>query len=139
MSQLSKVFISHFTVRYAETDRMGYLYYGHYASYFEVARVNALKELGVRYRDLEDDGYLLPVRTFEVNYKRPAHYDDDLEIRTTIREFNGIKILFSFETYRATELLNTAKVELVFVNKTSLRPCEAPESVKEILIQATTP
>lgn len=138
MSQLSKVFISHFTVRYAETDRMGYLYYGHYASYFEVARVNALKELGVRYRDLEDDGYLLPVRTFEVNYKRPAHYDDDLEIRTTIREFNGIKILFYFETYRSSELLNTARVELVFVKKSTLRPCEAPENAKAILIQATT-
>jgi len=87
---------------------------------------------------LEDVGYLLPVRTFEVNYKRPAHYDDDLEIRTTIREFNGIKILFYFETYRLSELLNKAKVELVFVNKSTLRPCEAPENVKEILIQATT-
>ena len=87
---------------------------------------------------LEDDGYLLPVRTFEVNYKRPANYDDDLEIRTTIREFNGIKILFYFETYRSSELLNTAKVELVFVNKSTLRPCEAPENVKEILNQAST-
>jgi acyl-CoA thioester hydrolase len=136
MSQLSKTFISKFTVRYSETDRMGYLYYGHYASYFEVARVNALKELGVRYRDLEDEGFLLPVRTFEVNYKRPAHYDEDLEIRTTIREFNGVKILFYFETYRLDELLNTAKVELVFVNKHTLRPCSAPNDVAHVISEA---
>lgn len=137
MTSINKIFKSNFTVRYSETDRMGYLYYGHYASYFEVARVNALKELGIRYRDLEDDGYLLPVRTFEVNYKRPAHYDDELEIRTIIREFDGVKILFEFETYRENDLLNTAKVELVFVNKSSLRPCKAPDNIQKLFANAS--
>lgn len=137
MTSINKIFKSNLTVRYSETDRMGYLYYGHYASYFEVARVNALKELGIRYRDLEDDGYLLPVRTFEVNYKRPAHYDDELEIRTTIREFDGVKILFEFETYRENDLLNTAKVELVFVNKSSLRPCKAPDNIQKLVAKAS--
>jgi acyl-CoA thioester hydrolase len=138
MSLNNKSFSSFFTVRYSETDRMGFLYYGHYASYFEVARVNALKELGVRYRELEDSGFLLPVRNFEVTYKKPAFYDDQLEVRTIIREFNGMRILFYFETYREEELLNSAKVELVFVSKNSLRPCKAPEQIIEKINSAIT-
>ena len=112
-----RVFHSKFTVRYSETDRMGYLYYGHYAAYFEVARVEALRELGVVYKKLEDEGILLPVRTFNIHYKAPAHYDDLVEIQTRITQF------------RNDTLLNTAEVELVFVDKNTGRPCKAPEHI----------
>ena len=108
---------------------MGYLYYGHYAAYFEVARVEALRELGVVYKDLEDEGILLPVRTFNILYKAPAHYDDLVEIQTRIAQFSGTRILFSFETYRSETLLNTAEVELVFVDKATGRPCKATEQI----------
>jgi acyl-CoA thioester hydrolase len=128
-----RLFHSKFTVRYSETDRMGYLYYGHYAAYFEVARVEALRELGVVYKDLEDEGILLPVRTFNIHYKAPAHYDDFVEIQTRISQFSGTRILFSFETYRDETLLNTAEVELVFVDKATGRPCKAPQHVADLL------
>lgn len=127
-----RVFLSTFTVRYSETDRMGYLYYGHYAAYFEVARVEALRELGIVYKQLEDEGILLPVRTFNIHYKAPAHYDDTVQIQTRIKQFNGTRILFYFESFRDKTLLNTAEVELVFVDKNSGRPCKAPEHVAQL-------
>jgi acyl-CoA thioester hydrolase len=125
----NRVFHSKFTVRYSETDRMGYLYYGHYAAYFEVARVEALRELGIVYKDLEDEGIILPVRTFNIHYKVPAHYDDLVEIQTRIKQFSGTRILFHFESFRNDTLLNTAEVELVFVDKNTGRPCKAPEHI----------
>ncbi|MBP6403824.1 MAG: acyl-CoA thioesterase, partial [Bacteroidia bacterium] len=73
-------------VRYAETDQMGYVYYGNYAAYFEVARVEALRSLGFSYKKLEEDGLMLPVLDFSVKYFKPAYYDDVLTIKTTIRE-----------------------------------------------------
>ena len=127
-----RVFHSKFIVRYSETDRMGYLYYGHYAAYFEVARVEALRELGIVYKDLEDEGILLPVRTFNINYKVPAHYDDVVQIQTRIKQFSGTRILFAFESYRDETLLNTAEVELVFVDKTSGRPFKAPQHIADL-------
>ena len=128
-----RIFHSKFTVRYSETDRMGYLYYGHYAAYFEVARVEALRELGVVYKDLEDEGILLPVRTFNIHYKAPAHYDDLVEIQTRITQLSSTRILFHFESFRSDTLLNTAEVELVFVDKNSGRPCKAPEHIIRLL------
>jgi acyl-CoA thioester hydrolase len=128
-----RVFHSKFTVRYSETDRMGYLYYGHYAAYFEVARVEALRELGVVYKQLEDEGILLPVRTFNIHYKAPAHYDDLVEIQTRITLFSGTRILFHFESFRNDTLLNTAEVELVFVDKNTGRPCKAPQHIADLL------
>jgi acyl-CoA thioester hydrolase len=127
-----RIFHSKFTVRYSETDRMGYLYYGHYAAYFEVARVEALRELGIVYKDLEDEGILLPVRTFNIHYKVPAHYDDVVQIQTRIKQFSGTRILFAFESYREDTLLNIAEVELVFVDKTTGRPCKAPQHIADL-------
>ena len=69
-------------VRYGETDQMGYCYYGNYAQYFEVGRVEALRSLGCSYKALEDQGIMLPVSEYNVKYKRPAYYDDELTIQT---------------------------------------------------------
>jgi acyl-CoA thioester hydrolase len=112
---------------------MGYLYYGHYAAYFEVARVEALRELGIVYKDLEDEGIILPVRTFNIHYKAPAHYDDKVEVQTRIKQFSGTRILFAFESYKEETLLNTAEVELVFVDKATGRPCKASQHIVDLL------
>ena len=69
-------------VRYAETDQMGYCYYGNYAQYFEVARVEALRSLGVTYKTMEENGIWLPVVDFSINYLQPAYYDEELTILT---------------------------------------------------------
>ena len=114
-------------VRYAETDRMGYVYYGNYAQYFEVGRVEALRELGLSYKELEDSGILLPVYAFNVKYLKPAFYDDMLTIRTMIKEIPGARIEFEYETYSdKKELLNRGATTLVFINRLTGKPCSAP-------------
>ncbi len=115
-------------VRYGETDRMGYVYYGNYAEYYEVGRVEALRKLGFSYKEMEDQGILLPVLEFSINYKKPAFYDDEITVKTSIKEMPGIKITFHYECFNANnELLNSGKVTLVFVNKQTNRPCQPPE------------
>lgn len=118
-------------VRYAETDQMGYVYYGNYAQYFEVARVEMLRELGFSYKALEDEGIMLPVLDFTIRYFRPALYDDLLTIETVIPTAPSARILFNYRTFNASrELLNEASTTLVFVNKDSGRPCKAPADMR---------
>ena len=115
-------------VRYGETDRMGYVYYGNYASYFEVARVEALRNLGMSYREMEDNGILLPVLHFEIKYLKPAYYDDLLTIKTAIAEMPKARIRFQYESFNVKEeRINTGETTLVFINKHTNRPCAAPE------------
>lgn len=119
-------------VRYGETDRMGYVYYGNYAEYFEVARVEALRELGMNYKEMEEGGIMLPVYTLSVKYMKPAFYDDLLTIKTSIREIPKARITFSHEIYNEkNELLNTGEVTLVFIDTKTGRPIGAPESFLE--------
>ena len=84
-------------VRYGETDQMSFAYYGVYAQYYEVGRVELLRSLGVTYKKLEDMGFALPVVSLNINYKKPAYYDDELTIRTTIKELPSVKITFYYE------------------------------------------
>lgn len=121
-------------VRYGETDQMGYCYYGNYAQYFEVGRVEALRALGHSYRSLEDSGLMLPVLGFQVKYIKPAYYDDLLTIRTIIDELPTVRFAFRYETYNeAGELLNTASTTLVFVDKLSGRPTSPPADLLSAL------
>jgi acyl-CoA thioester hydrolase len=121
-------------VRYGETDQMGYVYYGVYAQYFEVGRVELLRSLGVSYKELEKSGFALPVVYFEINYKKAALYDDELTIRTTIKELPSARITFEYETYNvAKELLNVGKVILVFVDKVTKKPCLPPALIMDKL------
>jgi len=117
-------------VRYGETDQMSFVYYGVYAQYYEVGRVELLRSLGVTYKELEEMGFALPVVNLNINYKKPAYYDDELTIRTTIKELPSAKITFYYEMLNVNnELLNIGEVVLVFVNKESGKPCFAPEMV----------
>jgi acyl-CoA thioester hydrolase len=119
-------------VRYAETDRMGYVYYGNYATYFEVCRVEMLRSLGIDYKQMEDEGIFLPVLEFTIKYLKPAYYDDELLINTTVKELPVTRIYFDHETFNQQNvLLNIAKVTLVFVGKESGKPLAAPEYVLE--------
>ncbi len=120
-------------VRYAETDRMGYTYYGNYAIYFEVARVETLRSAGITYRSLEDEGVLLPVADYSIKYHKPAFYDDELRIETVIPTLPTAKIRFEYKTYRGDELLNTASTDLVFVDKATGRPMRCPADVLEAM------
>ncbi len=119
-------------VRYGETDRMGFVYYGNYAEYFEVGRVEALRSLGFAYRALEDDGVLLPVHDMQIRYHQPARYDDLLTIRTMIVTLPSVRINFRYEVLSATgELLTEASTTLVFVDAATMRPRRAPDELVE--------
>lgn len=129
--------ISHktvFRVRYAETDRMGYLYYGNYAAYFEVGRVELLRSSGISYRELEDKGILLPVRDFSVRYIKPAHYDELLSLETAVTDLSNVRITFDYRLENdAGDLLTTAKTTLVFVDKASGKPVSPPADIAAAL------
>ncbi len=135
LSELSTM-ITHTTtirVRYAETDRMGYVYYGNFATYFEVARVETLRAFGITYKSLEDAGILLPVVDFSTRYFAPAHYDDQLEITTAIPEMPSSRLRFQYQTFRGEKLLNEGETDLVFVNASTGKPMRCPSEVSTIL------
>ena len=114
-------------VRYAETDQMGFVYYGVYAQYYEVGRVELLRSLGLSYSKIEDLGFFLPVVNLSVNYKKSAFYDNELNIKTTIKEIPRSKITFFYEIFNeANELLNEGSTTLVFMNKKTKKICTAP-------------
>ena len=116
-------------VRYSETDQMGFCYYGNYAQYFEVGRVETLRSVGMSYKQLEEDGIMLPVSEFSVKYFAPALYDDELTIKTTITEIKGARILFDYTITNITgELICKAQTTLVFVQKGTMKPIPAPQS-----------
>ncbi len=115
-------------VRYAETDRMGYVYYGNYATYYEVGRVEALRDLGLSYKSVEDKGFLLPVIDFSIKYFKPAFYDDLLTVKTVIKTLPSARIHFYYEIYNEKEeKLNQGETTLVFINKSTNKPCVAPD------------
>ena len=122
-------------VRYADTDRMGYVYYGKYAEYFEVGRVEALRALGFRYRDLENEqGVMLPVASLEIKYKAAAHYDDLLTVRTRISSLPTRMIAFEHEILNEEgELLTEGVVKLVFVDIESGKSTQAPSSLMDTI------
>ena len=120
--------ISSLRVRYGETDQMGYCYYGNYAQYFEVGRVEALREVGMSYKSLEENGVMLPVSDFHVSYKSPAKYDDLLLIHTSIIEIKGARIVFKYRILNEEKvLIAEAETTLVFVSKETMRPISPPE------------
>ncbi len=122
-------------VRYSETDQMRYVYYGVYAQYFEVGRVELLRSLGITYKDLEEQGFLLPVVNYNIDYKKPAFYDDELIIETTLQDLQRSKIIFEYKTLnKKNEIINTASITLVFVNKSTNKPCSAPKILLEKLM-----
>lgn len=121
-------------VRYGETDQMGYVYYGNYASYFEVARVESLRQLGMTYKSLEAKGVMMPVLENKSKFISPAYYDDELKIVTTIRDKPGVRIKFEYEiSNEEGELLHQGETLLAFVNKSTGRPCRPPEEFSKIL------
>ena len=116
-------------VRYGETDQMGYCYYGNYAQYFEVGRVEALRSLGMSYKALEEQGVMLPVSEFSVKYLSPIFYDDLLTVKTEISAIKGARIYFTYELINEKGIVTSkAETTLVFVDKSSMRPRNAPEN-----------
>jgi acyl-CoA thioester hydrolase len=127
-------------VRYGETDQMGYLYYGHYAQYFEVGRVETIRSLGLTYKELEDEhGIWLPVVSLEMRFVRPAYYDDLLTVRTEIREMPDEYITFHMEIFNELKkLVNAGSVRLCFFDPKLKKVVMAPAFLREKLLERWT-
>jgi acyl-CoA thioester hydrolase len=123
------------TVRYAETDMMGVVYHGSYLPWFEIGRTTLLKELGLPYRKLEAEGFLLPVLEVTAKYLRPAVYDDTLTIVTTLREKPILRIRLDYEVRRGDELLATGHTVHAFIDREG-RPVRPPASVVSAMAKA---
>ncbi len=121
-------------VRYGETDKMGYLYYGNYAQYYEVGRVEAIRSLGLSYKELEDRGIMMPVLDMQSTFVKPAYYDDVLKVTTTITELPKVRAFFSYEITNANnDIINYGKTTLIFFDWERRKPCRAPEELVEKL------
>ncbi|WP_353183175.1 thioesterase family protein [Parapedobacter lycopersici] len=121
-------------VRYAETDQMGYVYYGNYATYYEIGRVEMMRSLGTSYKALETGGVMLPVLEMQTRFIKPARYDEELVIRVHLREMPTVKIAFDYELFNeAGELINTGNTTLAFIDMKRNKPCRAPADFTERL------
>lgn len=122
-------------VRYGETDQMGYLYYGNYAQYYEVGRVEAIRSLGLSYREMESiHGVMMPVMSLQMRFVRPALYDELVTVRTCIRHIPTDTITFHVEIYNEKKkLVNGGSVKLCFVDMKSGRTVPPPQYLIEAL------
>ena len=123
-----------FRVRYGETDQMGIVYYGNYAQYLEMGRVEWLRDLGVTYKSMEDGGIQLPVLSLQLKYVKSAKYDDLITVETILRKKPLVKIEFDYKIYnKANDLLVEANTVLAFMDKTKNRPVKCPAYILDKL------
>ncbi|MEN0053496.1 MAG: thioesterase family protein [Mucilaginibacter sp.] len=122
-------------VRYGETDQMGYMYYGNYAQFYEVGRVEMLRSMGLTYKGMEDSGIMLPVLELKCKYLKPALYDEEISVRVIIDKIPGIRIHFRYElSNEKGELINQGETLLAFINMTTNRPCRPPQDFIDKLV-----
>jgi len=124
---------SNLRVRYAETDKMGIVYYANYLVWFEIGRTDWLRETGWSYREIEADGIQLPVIEAHCDYRQGARYDDDIEIRTRAKKLSPLRIQFDYEAFRRADgvLLAAGRTVHATVDRGG-RPVRMPERVKEL-------
>ena len=119
---------------YAETDQMGVVYYGNYPQYLELGRVEWLRAIGLTYKEMEAEGIMMPVVSLQIQYKKPALYDELITIRTKLKDLPSTKIEFDYEILNEKgELLSTANTILVFVDAKTFRPIRCPEKVLDLI------
>ena len=121
-------------VRYSDTDQMGYVYYGRYASFYEIARVELFRSLGFSYKKLEEEGIGMQVIDMETKYILPIKYDEQIKINTSIENLPSSRISFKYEVYNQNnELANTANTTLTFINLINKKPVRMPAELLDII------
>lgn len=121
-------------VRYGETDPMKYVYYGNYAEYLEVARVELFRSIGISYDEIEKKGIWLPVSEYNIKYLKPAKYDEILEIRTFIKQKPNVRIYFEYEIYNSLgEKITEASTTLFFLDSEKQKIIKCPDFLLELI------
>lgn len=129
-----KKFSTNIRVRYGETDQMGIVYHGNYAAFFEVARTEWLRNLGVSYKDLENKGIILPVISLSFNFIKSAKYDDILTISVFLKKIPLVKIEFDYEIINQNkEKISTGNSVLAFMDLKTNKPIKCPNYILEKL------
>lgn len=127
--------ISRVRVRYAETDQMGVVYYANYFVWFEVGRTDLLRQAGWSYREMESDGYSLPVIDAQCTYRASARYDDDIEVRTTGASVSPVRVQFSYDVVRSADAVTLATGTTIHATLDRAgRPCRLPERVRAVFL-----
>ena len=121
-------------IRYADTDQMGYVYYGRYANFYEIARVELFRSLGFSYKDLEDKGVGMPVIEMNSKFLLPIKYDEEIKIVTYIKKIPNSKITFTYTVFNSEGLIvNEAKTILTFIDLKRKRPVRIPTELMTII------
>lgn len=121
-------------VWYRDTDQMGIVHHSNYLGYYEAARSDMLRALGMSFADVEKRGIMMPVLEVRSRYLRPARYDELLTVRITLREMPAARITFDYEIFNErAELLNTGTTVLGFIRSDTRRPCRCPEWFLDLL------
>jgi acyl-CoA thioester hydrolase len=112
---------------------MGVVHHSNYVNYYEVARTEMLRELGTTYKEIEAMGVMLPIHEVKMNYYVPAHYDDLLTVKLTMKQMPGVRMVFDHEIFNERGILiNTGHVVLVFMNAATRKACRAPKQVMDV-------
>jgi acyl-CoA thioester hydrolase len=128
------IFETQIRVRYGETDQMGYVYYGNYAEYYEVARVEMLRTLGTSYKEMETGRVMMPVLDLRCKYIKPARYDELITIKVSIPILPSLRIKFNYELFNEKkELINVGETTLVFIDMDKNKPRLPPEDFMNLL------
>lgn len=123
-----------FRVMYPDTDKMGTVHHSNYAKYYETARWELFRSIGISYRSVEEAGYMLPVIRMNFRFLKTVQYDALLKVKTTLKAIKGVRIWFSYKLYNEqNELVNEAETELAFVEMDTWKPCIVPEFVMKVL------
>jgi acyl-CoA thioester hydrolase len=122
-------------IHYALTDQMGVVYYGNYAQFFEIARTEAFRVLGLPYKSIEAMGIMMAVSDMHIHYRKPVRYDELITVKVTIKEWpNGKKVTFHGEIFdEQNQLCTTSDITLYFVDASTLKPVLIPEKMEAIL------
>ncbi len=121
-------------VRYAETDPMKYVYYGNYAMYFELGRVELFRSIGISYDEIEKAGIWLPVTDYNIKYLKPALYDQKLEIHTYLKKKPGVRIIFDYEIYNEEGVkITQASTSLYFLSATENKIIKCPDFLMKLI------
>ncbi len=111
-------------VRYADTDQMGFMYYGNYATFYEVGRVEMLRSLGLTYKSMEESGIIMPVTDLKCRYILPALYDEEITVKVFIDKMPSLRIHFRYELYNENDdLINMGETTLVFIDQVKKKAC----------------
>jgi len=125
---------TYFRVSYSDTDQMGFMHHSNYFRYYETARWELFRSIGIPYHEIEEEEVILPVINASVKFIKPAFYDQEIKIVTMIKSFKGIRIIFDNQTINeAGEIINEAQITVAFVRKSTGKACFPPKRISDTL------